>query len=141
SWMLLPANWQHALAPQPARESTLAFAPGEQVVWIGHAHSSLMRTASWVAAVIGVVVLFLQVSIAIPVLVVALVFAMSCELGVLIDARGVHTLWGPFGWPRPRIALDNIAAASAEHINPVQWGGWGYRVSSRGVAAVVRRGP
>jgi hypothetical protein len=140
-WGLLPAHWQHASAPPPSARTSLEFAPGEQVVWVGHAHSSIMRTASWVAAVVGVVVLFFEVSAAIPVLIIAVASGMVCELGVRIDARGVHTLWGPFGWPRPRIALADIVSAAAEQINPLQWGGWGYRISSRGVAAVIRRGP
>src|SRR5690606_37397451 len=77
----------------------------------------------------------------IPLAIVSVALALISEVTVRIDARGVHTLWGPFGWPRPHIPLEQITAARAEHIRPLEWGGWGYRVSPRGIAAVIRRGP
>ena len=49
--------------------------------------------------------------------------------------------WGPLLWPRADVALTEIAAARVEDINPIDWGGWGYRVTPRGRAYVVRRGP
>lgn len=139
AWALLPGRWEPATVTPAA--STLTLAAGERVVWIGHEHSTLTRILCGLAAVIGVVFLRLQVTVAIPLFVVAVALAMVSELAVRIDGGGVHTLWGPFGWPRPRIPLSDIASAHAEQIDPMAWGGWGYRVSRRGVAAVVRRGP
>jgi len=138
-WWVLPGRWEpSAVAPAT---STLTLAPGERVVWIGHQHSTLARIFAGVLAVAGAIVLWLQPVVSIPLFVVAVALAMTSELAVRIDERGVHTLWGPFGWPRPSIALGEIASARAEQINPMAWGGWGYRVSSRGVAAIIRRGP
>lgn len=139
AWAVLPGRWQHPDAP--AIEPTLSFAPGEAVVWIDHAQAIWGRWVAAAAAVLAVVTFWIVRPLSIPLAIVAVAVALTSELAVRIDARGVHTLWGPFGWPRPRIPLEQITAARAEHINPVQWGGWGYRVSPRGVAAVIRRGP
>lgn len=138
-WWLLPGRWEPAEVTPAA--SRLTFAPGERVVWIGHQHSTLARVGSGVLALAGAILLWLQPVVSIPLFVVAVALAMTSELAVRIDERGVHTLWGPFGWPRPRIALGEIASAHAEQIEPMAWGGWGYRVSGRGVAAIIRRGP
>ena len=40
-----------------------------------------------------------------------------------------------------RIPREQITAAHADTIEPLAWGGWGYRITPRGRAAVVRRGP
>ncbi|MEO7126849.1 MAG: hypothetical protein ABI382_03330 [Nakamurella sp.] len=143
-WALLPSPWP--VRPVRPTGSTLSFAPGEVVTWIGHAHSNVTRVMAAVLALAGAVALMLvpaatATSFVVPLMIAAVVMAMVSEIGVRIDVRGLHTLWGPFGWPRPRIALADIVAADAEEIRPTAWGGWGYRVSSKGVAAVVRRGP
>jgi hypothetical protein len=51
--------------------------------------------------------------------------------------------FGPLGWPRRVIALSDVAEASAIVVEPMQWGGWGYRWIpwARASAAVIRRGP
>lgn len=140
AWVLLPGAWQHPDAPvRPA--STLHFEPGESVVWVDQAAMAWAKWVAAVAAVAAVVMFWTLPPAAIPLAVIALALALTSELTVRIDARGVHTLWGPFGWPRPRVPLEQITAARCEEIRPAQWGGWGYRVSPRGVAAVIRRGP
>lgn len=113
----------------------------ERVTWIGHAHSMPLRIVAPVLMVAAAVAVFFQVQVAIPLGIGGLALAWTSVLAVRVDNRGVHTLWGPFGWPRPRIAPDNIAAVRVEDIHPMQWGGWGYRHSARGIAAVVRGGP
>src|SRR5699024_2484071 len=120
---------------------TITLGETERATWIGHAHSTPMRILSPLLMAAAAVAVFFSVQIAIPLGVVGLATAWTSVLAVRIDRRGVHTLWGPFGWPRPRIAPENIASAHASDINPLEWGGWGYRVSRNGVAAVIRRGP
>lgn len=140
AWVVLPGQWQNSSVPA-ATPSDLVFAPGEVVVWIDHAHATWARWTAVVAALVAVAMWWVAPPVVIPVGVVAVALAMTSELAVRIDIRGVHTLWGPFGWPRPRIPLDVITSVRTEHINPMRWGGWGYRVSPRGVAAVIRSGP
>lgn len=139
TWFVLPGSWQHPDAPAPS--STLSFAPGEAVVWVDHACMTWGRWVAAVVAVAAVVLFWVARPAAIPLAIVAVALALTSELAVRIDARGVHTLWGPFGWPRTHLSLPQITGARAEQIDPVRWGGWGYRVSTRGVAAVIRRGP
>jgi hypothetical protein len=138
-WALLP-GWGPASAPS-VPSSSITLAPGERVVWIGHEHSTLMRVLPVVLAIVGAVLLRLQATVSIPLFMVAVAVAMFSELAVRVDDRGVHILWGPFGWPRSRIPLADITAARSDIIEPLAWGGWGFRVSRRGVAAVIRRGP
>lgn len=139
-WALLPGRW-----PQPdvgaPREAALAFAPGESVVWIDHVQMPWLRWGAALAAIVAAVMVWVASTAVIPFAILAVVGVMTSELAVRIDSRGLHTLWGPFGWPRPRIPLERIVSVHAEDIDPMQWGGWGYRVSRRGVAAVIRRGP
>jgi hypothetical protein len=139
AWLVLPGTWQHPDAPTPS--STLSFAPGEAVVWVDHASMAWGRWVAAAAAAAAVVMFWIARPATVPLAIVAVALTLTSELAVRIDARGVHTLWGPFGWPRKHIALQEISGARAEQIEPLQWGGWGYRVSTRGVAAVIRRGP
>jgi hypothetical protein len=63
------------------------------------------------------------------------------DLRVIVDRRGLRLVTGPFGTPLKRIPLTDIAAARTEHINPLKWGGWGYRVIPGRSALVLRSGP
>lgn len=140
AWVVLPGDWQHPDAPARTA-SALHFAPGESVVWVDQAAMAWARWVAAAAALAAGVMLWILPPATIPLAIVAVALALTSELAVRIDARGVHTLWGPFGWPRPCVPLEQITAARCAEIRPIQWGGWGYRVSPRGVAAVIRRGP
>lgn len=137
-WWLLPAAWQPVRA-LPA--STIPLGPTERIAWIGWAQSTSMRWVAAGAVVIAGALLVYSPWAAVVVFVVAVLLLLLSELAVRIDGNGLHTLWGPFGWPSSSVALEQIGAAHAETIEPVRWGGWGLRVSGRGVAAIVRRGP
>lgn len=137
--------WLHGRTAPPARRrvpaATIPLADTERVTWVGHAHSTPMRLLSPALMVAAAAVVFFSVPAAIATGVSAIACAWASVIAVRVDADGLHTLWGPFGWPRPHIRLHNIAEVHAEQIHPMEWGGWGYRVSGRGVAAVVRGGP
>jgi hypothetical protein len=137
---LLHGGKQRAQPRRPAA-SPVRLGSTERVTWIGHAHSMPLRILSPALLAAAAVLVFFQVQAAIPLGIVGLAMAWTSVLAVRVDDRGVHTLWGPFGWPRPHIALENIAAVHSEDISPMEWGGWGYRISGRGVAAIIRRGP
>jgi hypothetical protein len=65
----------------------------------------------------------------------------SLEVRVTEDTLTVA--YGPFGWPRRVVELVDVADASAVLVEPMQWGGWGYRWNPRAKAsaAVIRKGP
>ena len=137
-WLLLPVRRPR---PESSPVTPIELAPTEKVAWVGTAKASGMV---WVAAVLGiaaVAAVFVHVAAGLGLLALALVVAVFGEVTVRVDERGLHVLWGPVGFPRRTIALGQIADVRVEQIDPMQWGGWGLRVSSRGVAAVVRRGP
>lgn len=79
------------------------------------------------------------------VLVVAgLVLLGFSSLSVVLDDEALNLAYGPFGWPRQRFDRSSIVSASAVQVQPMRWGGWGYRGSLRlfGRAAVIlRAGP
>lgn len=122
--------------------SSLQLRPGERVVWFGDARSNNLR---WMAAVLGIgaaaAAIWTVWSIALPILIVALTLAATSEVTVRVDDRGLHTLWGPVRWPRMTIRLDDMVSVTATEIEPTAWGGWGYRITPRGHATVIRRGP
>lgn len=121
--------------------STLTLGQDERVAWVGSAHSIPMAAGGVVLLVAAAALVVVWTTPALILGVVGLALVATCSLSVRVDAAGLHTHWGPLGWPRMTISLDRIASATAQQIDPMRWGGWGYRLSSHGTAAVVRRGP
>ena len=63
---------------------------------------------------------------------------------VRVESDAFVVGYGPFGWPRNRIPVSDIEAASVIDIRPMRHGGWGYRGSLRlfkKVSVVIRAGP
>jgi len=66
------------------------------------------------------------------------------SIRVTADSSGLRVRYGFLPWPTTHVRIDQIAEASVIDLNPIEWGGWGYRGSRKviGQAAVVlRRGP
>lgn len=130
--------------PAPAAPSA-GVAAGERAVWMSHARArwatplAALFAASAVAAA-----LLSRVWIAVPLALVALSPVPFASLRVRADRRGVELRYGPLGWPRSRIALEEIRSAGSFDLAPMRWGGWGYRGSRRifrRAAVVLRAGP
>lgn len=137
---LLPAPRGPARAvPVPA--SSVALADGERVVWVGQGSSRRLLAAGVVVGLATVPLWFAVWPAALVSLLSAVAVAWVHVVTVRVDDAGVAVSWGPAQWPRVRIALADIAAAEAAEIEPLRWGGWGYRRTTRGRAAVARRGP
>jgi len=75
-------------------------------------------------------------------LVVGIAGWLLSSLVVRVEDERVVIAFGPFGWPRRVIALADIREVSAGQIEPMEWGGWGYRWIpwAKASAAVIRRG-
>lgn len=76
--------------------------------------------------------------------VAAIVLVAISRLTVTVHTDAVSVRWGPWGFPRHRLWLDDIADVQAVAIRPLHVGGWGYRGSrllAGRAAAMVRRGP
>lgn len=82
----------------------------------------------WVIAAIGLIVI-----------------AAGLILGtveVTIDPTGVVLRYGSIGWPVQRFPWSDLTSVTAIDVNPMEWGGWGYRWLpwKEGSAAVMRGG-
>lgn len=129
---------------QPARRpgEPLPLRPGQRVAWTQVLSSPLMTGV--LAVTLGVLVVLAVVASpwlwigAVP---LAVALATFAQVRVSVDERGLRLVSGLLRLPIKRIPLDRIAAASSEQIDPMQWGGWGYRGLHGRSALVLRTGP
>lgn len=121
-------------------------APGERAVWSRSLVSRWAAVGS-IALLAGFVVAGILTGggtgwlLVAAGLVAATATGSLSEIVATVDARGLTVAFGPFGWPRKRVALDRIARAETITVEPLKYGGWGYRKVPRrgGVTAVVLR--
>ncbi|MGV0342400.1 hypothetical protein ACUY3L_09950 [Corynebacterium mastitidis] len=73
-------------------------------------------------------------------LLVFLLTLATASWQVRADAQGL-TVRSLMGWPRLRVAAREIERAEVADLSPADWGGWGWRVSPRGRALMLRGGP
>jgi hypothetical protein len=138
-----PARADRRAGPLP----TVGLAPGQRAVWLGHASSRLLILVTVpVAAVLAAAALLVGPPegwiFLFAAAVVGVAAALTATIDVTVAPTGVRVGFGPFGVPRKVIPLDRIERADAIDVNPLAWGGWGYRVPRPGTSAVVlRRGP
>ncbi len=88
------------------------------------------------------VLLIVTVSPLVAPLLVCISFAVVVfsSVTVDVDSDGVTISLGPFAWPRRHIAHAGITDAAAFEIQPMSYGGWGYRLRSGVRAYIVRSG-
>lgn len=70
-----------------------------------------------------------------------LLAGVFAHLRVSIDWRGLRVTSGLFHIPLKRISVDQVKYAESAVLLPMQWGGWGYRVTAGRSAIILRRGP
>jgi hypothetical protein len=68
---------------------------------------------------------------------------LMSSLEVRVSDTTFVVAFGPFGLPRREIDLHEVRSADVVAIDPMQWGGWGYRwmPGAKASAAVLRKGP
>jgi hypothetical protein len=136
---LQPVDAVRVAAPTPA--PSLRLGDNERVVWVGRSSSVALLALAAVLLVAAVFLVFTAWPVANLLALVAVALFWSHLLTLRVDDRAVTVAWGPARWPRLTVPLDEVSSARSEEIEPLRWGGWGYRVSTRGSAAVTRRGP
>lgn len=124
-----------------APDSGLRLRPDERVTWVGTASSRPVLLTAVVVGALGAVLVALTRPWGLLLLLLAAVLAWTHSMTVRVDDDGVRAHFGPLAWPCSTTRLDALEQARAMHIQPLQWGGWGWRVSRRGTALVARRGP
>jgi hypothetical protein len=73
--------------------------------------------------------------------IVAVVAVPFVSVSAVVDHTGLHVRLGPLGWPRKHVRIEDVAAVASDVIEPLEWGGWGYRIMPGRSAIVARRGP
>jgi len=118
--------------------------PGERAAWSGRVGWTPVLPAA-VALLALVVLAFVRAwPVVVPLVVVAVALSAFCPVRVSADRRGLLVRYGWLPWPVTHIPLSNILRADAIDLQPMEWGGWGYRGSRRAMgraAVVLRRGP
>jgi hypothetical protein len=126
-----------------ATDPALTVGPTERIAWIGSASARWLIGLAALLVVLGVVQSIVLSPLSGAIVVVAgVALASFSSLHVIASSRGVRVR-GALGWPRLTLPLDRIDSAEAITVQPMQWGGWGYRGSLRlfrRAAWVVRRG-
>lgn len=127
----------------------LELAPGERVAWSTRISSPLFTI---IAAALVILAALCAIAAATSntggVLVGVAVFAIAA-LSVLaltpvrlsVDYRGIRLTSVILRIPLIRVGLSSIESVTTDTIDPLQWGGWGYRLSGNGRAYITRSGP
>jgi hypothetical protein len=149
AWFALPKSAVGSTDAVPAEP--LSLAPGERSAWIATAR---MPTGA-VVGIVGVLgALLALTSFAVvltdgtlwPIALVPLLLLVMCAVGITwrvrADASGLLVRSLPFGWPRVRILIGDIASVQTIEVEPLaDFGGWGWRWGpGRGFGVVARAG-
>lgn len=128
-------------------------ASGKKAVWYGSAVNSVMRIVTVLFLILfGMAVTVGQLS-AIPLSLIipltlssallAVAFSFFTSIQVSITQREVTVAYGVWRYPKTHIPIERINHAESIFVNPLQWGGWGYRGSlklMKRAAIVLRKG-
>lgn len=141
--LLLPGDPpQPATTPVAPDVARLPLAATERAVWIGTARAgiaiSVVFTALGAGTIVFAVVMRTWGAVA-PLPLVLLVLATMFRFRVRVDATGL-TVRSAAGYPRTHIPAAEVLGAETVRINPLMWGGWGWRVRGDGAAVITRAG-
>jgi MFS family permease len=141
--VVLVAGPAPATPPPPVPAVTpLDLGPTERAAYSTTLRAPLIIAVTFVAAVAIAVVAASGPSGLWPVVAVPVVaLLLFGQVRVTADRRGLRLVAGLLGIPFKTIPLHHIAAVEVAEIDPLEWGGWGYRVTPGRSALVLRRGP
>lgn len=134
----------HGPGQPPALRQTEAqpLVAGQPTEWAQTLRSPmLVGVLTVVVAVMVVIAVLATAWFWIAVVPLALALAALAQVRVTVDERGLRLVSELIRLPIKRVTPAQIAAASAQHIDPLQWGGWGYRAMPGRSALVLRTGP
>jgi hypothetical protein len=129
-------------APAALEVPSAGIAPGSRAAWTGSARAGwavpLTLSLLALAAILARIHIFAGIATALT----SLVGLWFTSIRMTVDRHGVRIAFGPLRWPVQRVALGEIRQASVLDVQPMAWGGWGYRGSLKVLkkAAVVLRG-
>ena len=130
-----------ASGPDEFEIPPLELASDAHLVWHHDAHSQMMGVLAAALLMGGFVMLWYLPFGGVLLLVSGIAMVAFVKISVVVDETGLSIRFGPLGWPRRHVALAKIARVSVDYIEPLEWGGWGYRIVPGRSAVVLRRGP
>lgn len=139
-----------AAPPVPAHDvEPLEVTPDSRVAWRARIGSRLFAGVGAAVVLVGALATWLTATedLGIALFTGALMALAGLSAFVLarvevtVDRRGMRLTSTWTRIPLMRVPLDRIESCGYEDVSPGQWGGWGYRISGRGVAYVARSGP
>ncbi len=71
---------------------------------------------------------------------VGLLLWWGTSITVATGPAGLRVRFGPLGWPVIRVPLAAVEHVAVEDVEPLAYGGWGYRIVPGVRAVVIRRG-
>ncbi|MDJ0952527.1 MAG: DUF1648 domain-containing protein [Acidimicrobiia bacterium] len=116
---------------------TLDVAAPSSAVWSGR---GIGKVTTVIAVAILIAAVFTWGWSAILLVVIAVVALMFSIVRTTVSARGVVVSLGWWGFPVWTVPMETISRAEVEVVNPMAYGGWGYRVRPGVRAVVVRSG-
>ncbi|MFE7357489.1 DUF1648 domain-containing protein [Streptomyces sp. NPDC057543] len=136
-----PVPEQPAAIGQAGDGARISLADGEVAGWARSAGGWWRPLIALVLVAVGVVLLFGSGWVAAsPPLILGVLLAVFARPYVVVDRRGI-TISGMLPWPRLRVPLDRIEAATSRDINPLaEYGGWGYRIRPGRSGLMIRSG-
>lgn len=133
---LVAGGRQVTVIPEADAVPALDLIDPQHAVWSGRGVGRLTTAIGVAMLLLGLFVWGWTGVVLIAIAAVALMFA---SVQVTVSQRGVVVSLGWWGYPNWRVPLGTIGRAEVEQVNPMAYGGWGYRLRP-GVRAVVVRG-
>jgi len=142
--------WLGGRHPEVVRRTRPVIVPAlpvdARLLWVGHQSWPVGRVLGPVLVALGGAVTALRV--APETLLVGATLALAgialwwfTSITVAVGPGGLKVRFGPLGWPRVRVPIDVVEQVEVEDVEPMAYGGWGYRVMPGVRAVVIRRGP
>jgi hypothetical protein len=137
-------------APVAAHDvPSLPVTPTARVAWRAHAGSAWFAGIGAVVVALGIVAAVgtsardagTAALASVPLVLAGLAMLALARVDVTVDARGLRVTSSWTRIPVMRVPLERIESGGWEDVSPGQWGGWGLRLSGRGIAYVTRSGP
>ena len=131
-------------------DDRIAVAPGADIAWSRTVTAKLFLWAAAALAVVGIALFsfktargdgFEALLDVLGIVLVTVVMLFFSRFRVTADWRGLRVVSWLFRIPLKRIRLADISAVEADELRPMEWGGWGYRVTSGRSALILRAGP
>jgi hypothetical protein len=137
---------RHPDLPRPVREvMPLALPADGQLVWVGRQAWPVARLLGPALIASGALVTAVRVAaetlvLGVTLLVVGILLWWFTSITVAAGPAGLRVRFGPLGLPVIRVPLASIERIEVTDVEPLAFGGWGYRVMPGVRAVVIRRG-